>query len=151
MNQLKRNFYLVEITKIKRGNSHGCIKNAKPYFVLAIIDAISNGILEENKICYPNKDLEDIYMRICIMNEPHNKPTPILLPLLHLRSETFYDIKWKGIPFKSSPKAHSPSGKYLRDNFDYSFLDADLWALLQDPVFRSDIKKTIIAFYLKNK
>lgn len=33
MNQLKRNFYLVEITKIKRGNSHGCIKNAKPYFV----------------------------------------------------------------------------------------------------------------------
>ena len=58
MNQLKRNFYLVEITKIKRGNSHGCIKNAKPYFVLAIIDAISNGVLKRIRYAIPIKILK---------------------------------------------------------------------------------------------
>lgn len=150
MNQLKRKYYLSEVAKIKRGNSHGRFINAKPFFVLALIEAISNNLLKDNRIYYPNKELERVYLDLCIGYEPSYNPTPMILPLLHLRGESFYKIKWKGIPFVSSPKAHSPSGKFLKDNFDYSFLDLELWDLLQDPSFRSEIKQVIIDSFLRN-
>ena len=149
MNQLKRKYYLAEVLKIKRGNFRGRFINAKPYFVLALIEAIERNRLKENKIYYPNIELETIYSEIIEAYEPKSTNTPWILPLLHLRSESFYKIKWKGIPFESSPRAHSASGKFLRDNFDYSYVDTDLWDLLQDSSFRAEMKQMIINFFLK--
>ena len=149
MNPLKRTYYLAEVAKIKRGNYHGRFINAKPFFMLALVEAISSGVLKENKISFPQKALEEIYLDLSVGYEPSNNPTPMILPLLHLRGESFYNIKWKGSPFVSSPKAHSPSSKYLRDNFDYSYLDAELWDLLQDPFFRNEIKQVLIDSFIK--
>ena len=149
MNQLKRKYYLAEIVKIKRGNSNGRFINAKPYFVLSLIEAIEENCLKENKIFYPNVILENIYLKIFREYEPKATPSPWILPLLHLRGESFYNIKWKGIPFVSSSKAHSASGKFLKENFDYSYVDTDLWVLLQDSSFRVEMKQMIINFFLK--
>lgn len=150
MNPLKRKYYLSEIAKMKRGNYNGRFINAKPYFMLALIEAVSDNILQENRIYYPNKELERIYLDLCIGYDPNSNPTPMILPLLHLRGESFYKIKWKGVPFVSSPKAHSPSGKFLKENFDYSFLDFDLWELLQDASFRTEIRQIIIDSFIRN-
>lgn len=151
MSLLKRKYYLSEIAKLHRGNSYGRFVNAKPFFLLALIEAISDNILKENRIYFPNEELEKIYVNICEEYEPKIKPTPIILPLVHLRTESFYDIKWKGRPFVSSPKAHSPSGKYLRENFDYSFIDPELWNLLQDNSFRIDFRNFVINMFLPTK
>ena len=49
--------YKTTILKIKRGHNNGVVSNAKPILVLAIIEAIDEGILLGNKINFPNDNL----------------------------------------------------------------------------------------------
>ena len=151
MNDLKRKYYQNEILKISRGNSHGVFINAKPLYILSLIYAIQHRVLTENIITFSNKALENIYMTVCETHEAHRNATPFLLPYFHLTGCTFYHINWKGQPFKPSPKAHTPSAKYLRENVNYAYLDPSLWNLLQYPEVREEYKQLIIDFFLKPK
>lgn len=150
MNELKKRYYQAELLKIKRGNARGTLINAKPLYLLAIIEAINIGTLSSNIISYPCKTVEKLYNLMYVVHDPARKVSPFVLPYYHLIGETFYHIKWKGKPFETSPHAHSPSQKYIRSNVDYAYLDADLWNLLQDPAVREEYKKLIIDFYLRS-
>jgi predicted restriction endonuclease len=92
-----------------------------------------------------------LYYDICQQYEPNRTPSPYILPYFHLVSESFYHIDWSGVPFVPSPNAHSPSGKYIKENAKYSFLDQALWDLLQDFNVREEFRETIINFFLKSK
>jgi putative restriction endonuclease len=132
MNQLKKRYYQAELLKIKRGNARGTLINAKPLYLLAIIEAINIGTLSSNIIRYPSQTVEKLYNLMYVIHEP-----------------TFYHIRWKGRQYEKSPHSHSPSRRYLRENVDYAYLDTDLWDLLQDPAVREEYKELIIDFYLK--
>lgn len=151
MNELKRKYYQSEILKISRGNSHGVFVNAKPLYVLALIYAIEKRILRQNLISFPNESIKDLYKTFCEEYEPHRPITPFTLPYFHLSSCSYYQIEWKGIPFIPSPKAHSPSAKYLEANVKYAYLDTALWDLLQYSEVREEYKQLIIDFFLKPK
>lgn len=56
--------YRTALLKTKRGNNRGVFSNAKPLFVLAIINAIEEGVVIGNKIEFTNKELEDIYRKV---------------------------------------------------------------------------------------
>ena len=100
----------------KRGNSHGIFSNAKPIFVITIIDAIQEGLIKENRIDYKNSDIENIYIdnyRHCSgsgeeLFRANIKVTPYNLPFFHLNAEPYYHIKWNEgvVPPK---QAKSPS------------------------------------------
>jgi putative restriction endonuclease len=149
MNQLKKRYYQAELLKIKRGNARGTLINAKPLYLLAIIEAINIGTLSSNIIRYPSQTVEKLYNLMYVIHEPNKKVSPFELPFYHLIGETFYHIRWKGRQYEKSPHSHSPSRRYLRENVDYAYLDTDLWDLLQDPAVREEYKELIIDFYLK--
>ena len=93
--------YKTTILKIKRGHNNGVVSNAKPILVLAIIEAIDEGILLGNKINFPNDNLQELYATIYSRNyssdgiyRANAKFTPFNLPYFHLNAEEFYHIKW---------------------------------------------------------
>lgn len=151
MNELKRKYYQSEILKISRGNSHGVFINAKPLYVLALIYAIEKRVLTKNIIAFPNESIKDIYLTLCEAYEPNRPITPFTLPYFHLSSSSYYQIDWKGNPFKPSPKGHSPSAKYLEANVNHAYLDAALWDLLQNHEVREEYKQLIIDFFMEPK
>lgn len=132
--------------RLSRGNHHGVFSNAKPLFILAIIDSIPN-ILYNNRIEITNNYFIEIYkLQSKIYNQ--GKPTPIEKPLYHLKSEDFYQLVWKGNNIHKI--VNSPSAKYLRENLAYAKLDDELWLLLQVQENRDYLKQVIINRYLKN-
>lgn len=151
MNELKRKYYQNEILKISRGNSHGVFINAKPLYVLSLIYAIQHRVITENIITFPNEGLANVYKTVCKTYEADRNVTPFTLPYFHLSGSSYYHINWKGVPFRPSPKGHSPSGKYLTENVDYAYLDTALWELLQYHEVREEYKQLIIDFFLKPK
>lgn len=146
------------LLKTKRGNNHGVFSNAKPIFVITIIDAINEGLIIGNKIDFNNKDIENLYIDnyrrySCADNElyrANTKVTPYNLPFFHLNAESYYHIKWKEgvVPPK---QAQSPSSKYLKANIEYTYLDSELWDLFQSPEVRYDFKNDLIERFIKTE
>lgn len=151
MNELKRKYYQTELIRIHRGNSRGVFINAKPLYLITLIECVEKGILTENKIAYPSPEVEKNYLSVCERFEPHKKISPYILPYFHTTTESFYEIKWKGSKFIPSRHAHSPSSKYLKENVSYACLDEALWDLLQEPSIREQYKELIVNFFLRAK
>ena len=63
MNELKRKYYQTELIRIHRGNSRGVFINAKPLYVISLIECIDKGILLENKKEYPATEIEKEYLK----------------------------------------------------------------------------------------
>ena len=148
MNELKRKYYQTELIRIHRGNSRGVFINAKPLYVISLIECIDKGILLENKIEYPAPEIEKVYLETCEKYEPGRKLSPFILPYFHISTESFYDIQWKGTKFVPSRHAHSPSGKYLKENVSYAYLDEALFDLLQYDANRQVLSRVLIETYL---
>jgi putative restriction endonuclease len=148
--------YLGLLLSTKRGNSHGIFSNAKPIFVISIIDAIEEGVIIGNTIRFDNKELLEIYSGNYVSTftdedsvyRANLNITPYNLPFFHLNSEPYYHIKWNDgvVPPR---QAQSPSNMYIRKNVDYAYLDEPLWNLLQDSAIREEFKQKIINHYLK--
>ena len=155
---LSTEFYKKIIMQTKRGNNHGIISNAKPIFVLTIIEAISEGFIIGNKILFNNIELIGLYKSNYIKyNNKGNRVyrnavniTPFRMPYFHLNAEPYYHIKWKEkvVPPKQST---SPSNKFLANNVDYSYMDDELWRLLQSLDVRNELINTIINHFLSHK
>ena len=149
--------YKVRILKTKRGHKNGVFSNAKPIMILAIIEAIDEGLLLGTCIHFPNNELQNLYATIYSRNYTNEgiyranaNKTPFNMPYFHLNAEDFYNIKWK--PGVIPPRqAESPSGKFLAENVDYAYLDDTLWELLQDKSVREEYKEAIITHFLKTE
>ena len=139
------------LLQTKRGNSHGVFSNAKPAYLLSIIDAIEVGCIVGNKILYENIELQELYKSDFrkyqygegLLFKANVNITPYSLPFFHLNAEPYYHIKWKE-NVTPPRQAQSPSNKYLRNNVEFSFLDNELWTLLQDANFRKSMRQAII-------
>lgn len=151
MSLLSKKYYITQVLRTRCGNHRGRIIIAKPLFLLAIIEAIEKGFVQNNAIYLDNKQIAKLYEDTCKKYEPNYKPSPIILPFYHLSKDSFYNIKWSGKPFKISPHAHSPSGKYLRENVEFAHLDSALWDLLQDANVREEFREQIIDFFIRKK
>lgn len=143
--------YKQALLKTHRGNRGGVFSNAKPLFVIAIIDAIKAGLITNNAITIDNKELEAIYKKLFVScDENYDGPissniktTPFQMPFFHLNQESYYHIKWK--PGTKPPaQANSPSRKYLKENVQYAYLDEELWNILQDSNNRRLLRDSIV-------
>lgn len=137
---LRLQLYSELILKITRGNYRGVFSNAKPIYLLALIDSIP--FLKFNKIKLEIKLLNDLYSSNLSKYDPNCKAS-LTLPFFHLDTEPFYELVWKS---SERPKthAHTPSATYLREYLDYAKLDDDLWCLLQDENNRKYLRDCII-------
>jgi len=148
--------YKDSLLKTKRGNNHGVFSNAKPIYIISLIDAIGEGVILGNKIPFECEQLVEIYTNLFKLEQDNGETlfranstlTPYNLPYFHLNSESYYHIKWKEgvIPPK---QAQSPSSKYLKENVDFAYLDDELWNLLQCAEIRADIRASLIKKFIE--
>lgn len=147
MSDLISSYYDSLLLSIHRGWTKGRFSNAKPLYIISIIDLIDCGLLLENKLYYDDM-LKSSYTKTCKLYEPDIKIAPFFKPYFHLAREEFYNIKWKeGV--LPEHKWHTPSGKFLREHVVYSFLDENLWSLLQNAQYRQYTKNNIVNHYLR--
>jgi len=144
MKNLAIELYRDMFLRLNRGNHCGVFSNAKPLFLLAVIDSIPC-IINNNRIEITNKCFAELYRHKYKIYKQGN-PTPIEKPLYHLHTEDFYSLVWDN-GFKQNIKI-SPTAKYLREHLAYAKLDDDLWALLQEQKNRDYLKQVIINRYL---
>lgn len=145
---LKTTYYKNILLETHQGNILGVPSKAKPVFLLALFEAIEEGIVLGNMFKLPFSELKKIYIRLFKEFDPEKKATPIIKPFYHLNSEPYYMIKWKSgtiIP----KQAHTPSLMFLKSQVEFATLDDELWDLLQDPAIRNDYREAIINKFLK--
>ena len=131
---------------IRRGNGVNGKSNAKPLFLLSIVENISLMRLKQNVIMWNDEHLIYSYdgLHRYVDEIGH---VPLIVPYYHLCSSEFYHLCW--IKECRPPiKGHTPSAKYLRENLLYAKLDDELWDLLQEAENREYLKRCIIERYL---
>ena len=135
--------YRVMLLQMRRSViAGGVVINAKPVFVLTLIDVIESGLVSSNHFPY-TKDLADAYQKRWINHITNMAPTPICKPFFHLTNDQFWHIQWKEpVSFTSS------SDKKMRDYVEYGYLDNALWDLLQDQENRDSYRKEIVNYFL---
>lgn len=139
------NIFSELFSKITRGNFRGVFSNAKPIYLLSIIDLIQ--VKQDNRFLLSDKILNGLYLDNLNQFDKSCK-TALINPYFHLDSEPFYELIWKSDE-RPETNSHTPSAKYLRENLAYAKLDDDLWKLLQVLENREYLKQVIINRYLK--
>lgn len=145
---LKATYYRSLLLGIHRGNYRGEFSNAKPLYMIALMQAIEDGIINANKIDF-SELLNKTMQKVSMVYEPDKKPSPLELPFFHMNRESFYYIKY--VCGANPPSfTHTPSAKFLRENVEYACLDDQFWDLLQDKETREEYKQAIINYFINN-
>ncbi len=139
------NLYRTMMLQIRRSVVRGgIVVNAKPLFILALIEAIRKGLPNPNIFEYA-ESLEKIYTEKWKSFYPSIPPTPICKPFFHLVNDGFWSIKWKA-GFVEPPA----TDKKMRDNVEYGYLDNALWDVLQEEETRQYYESQIISYFLSD-
>lgn len=144
MNTYALDMYRQMFASLRRGNIKGVYSNAKPIFLLSIIDYTTH-LENPNHFVWGDKALENIYISNFKAYDTA-VPTPFWKPFYYMSSEPFYDLIWQEPPNEKAIK--HPSGKTLKDFLSFVKLDDELWELLQDPGNREYLRNCIIKHYL---
>lgn len=129
--------YTQMIMRINQAIVHGKKILAKPALLVAVIDNISSGKIQRNRIPI-TESLEEKYKYTG--KSLFERLTSIAMPFWHLQSDKFWFLE----PPYPNAKNFSPSKKWLIDNIKYARLDDDLWYLLQDEAWRNKLRNFIV-------
>jgi putative restriction endonuclease len=117
----------------QRGNAH-----YKPILLLSVIDLVSQGLIEENKITVSD-ELIDTFQKYWILFGSPTYKGGLHYPFLHLQSEEFWHLT-----FRSSFNGLQPKTiKKLKEAVEYASLDNLLFSLIQEPSSREQLVDTI--------
>lgn len=147
MNEFALKLYNDMLLGIKRGNGINGKSNAKPLFLLSIIECISLMKLKQNIIKWDDQSLIESYNAFNRHYNQVNK-SAMTVPYYHLCTSPFYHLIWKDESNRPPIKGKTPSEKYLRDNLQHASLDDELWDLLQEAESREYLRRNIITRYL---
>lgn len=147
MNSFVLDMYRQMFASLRRGNIKGVYSNAKPIFLISIIDYVTH-LENPNKIIWGDKKFENIYFSNFKIYDS-SVPTPFWKPFYYMSSEPFYDFIWQEPP--NDKLLRRPSGKLLKDYLSFAKLDDELWELLQVPENREYLRNCIINQYLSYK
>ena len=144
MNTFVLDMYRQMFASLRRGNIKGVYSNAKPIFLISIIDYITH-LKNPNHFIWGDKNFEDIYISNFKIYDS-SVPTPLWKPFYYMSSEPFYDLIWQEPP--NDKLLRRPSGKLLKGHLSFAKLDDELWDLLQAPENREYLRNCIINQYL---
>ncbi|MEL4895944.1 HNH endonuclease [Crocosphaera sp. Alani8] len=124
----------------------------KPILILSIIELIERGKITRNKI-YLTPELIATFLKLWSHLEIDRNPD-IGLPFYHLRSDGFWHFKANlGFEFIENPqsKVKVRTIKNLKEAVDYAYFDPELFILLSDSTFRSQLTLTLIDSWFSDK
>lgn len=144
---LKLQYYKIAFMRIRRGNYRGRVINAKPIFLISILELISKGLLKDNRIYYSSMLQEEFCKQHSIF-DPLIPTTPLYKPFLHLSQEV--EAFWH-LQYNSPCEKIVFSDLFIRDHVNYASFDNALWDLLQDDESRALLKNVLIQTFLTEK
>ncbi len=140
--------YIREFSSLRIDRAHGNAPH-QPVLLLSIIEQIEQGQIENNEIP-PSPHLVEVFLKY--WNSITNRKPNIALPFFHLKSRSF----WHHHPNPDYEKAlevvtQIKTFSQLRKIISHASLDEDLFALLNQPLEREILRKTLIDKYLPHR
>ncbi len=137
--------YVQKIKRLRVDRAHGVAPH-KPLLLLAVIELIERGQIQENKISL-SPDLAETFIKY--WSKVTDRKPNIALPFFHLRSDGFWHLH----PNTGYEKVLDVADRItaisrLREVIAYVSLDDDLFVLLTDASNREIIRQTLIYVYL---
>ena len=135
-------YYAKRIMNIRQAKIRGEVIMAKPVLLLALIDGIGDNVFVDNEFGLTGW-LEEHYlmlMRKYTCSSQFSSITGIENPFWHLATDGFWTLQYRIDP----PKGTSPSKRWLKDNVEFAYFDESLWILLQNKVWRMQLRNYII-------
>ena len=137
--------YVQKMKRLRVDRAHGVAPH-KPLLLLAVIELIERGQIQENKISL-SPDLAETFIKY--WSKVTDRRPNIALPFFHLKSDGF----WRLHPNPGYEKALDVADRItaisrLREVIAYVSLDDDLFVLLTDASNREIIRQTLIYVYL---
>ncbi|MFU8813623.1 MAG: HNH endonuclease [Balneolaceae bacterium] len=119
----------------------------KPFLLLAIMDGIEQGWIQDNRIEL-TQPLIETFFEYWNRLMGKDQATTIALPFYHMKSEGFWKLRYKdGKPeYKSSPSLGG-----LIDRTHHAELDDELYNLMARPDGRSEIRSLLIHTYFSGE
>ena len=147
MNHYTLDLYRQMFLSLKRGRSGNRKSNAKPIFLLSIIEIVP--YLKGNLIPLSAPLLREYYKTNCEAYDT-GKSAALILLYYHMHTEPLYSLCWNDENNITSI-SHSPSVKELLQYIRGSKLDDELWELLQDESNRSYLRECLIKYYFTSE
>ena len=135
-------YYTKRISNIQQAKIHGEVIVAKQVLLLAIIDGIELNVFAGNKFQL-TEWLEERYMSLMrkyMYHSQFDKPTDISNPFWHLATDGFWHLQLK----TEAEKGVSPSRAWLKENVKCARFDDDLWVLLENKEWRTQLREFIV-------
>lgn len=138
--------YVQKMKRLRVDRAHGVAPH-KPLLLLAVIELIDRGQIQENKIPL-SPELAETFIKY--WSKVTDRKPNIALPFFHLKSDGF----WHFHPNPGYEKALDVADRItavsrLREVIVYASLDEDLFALLSDASDREIIRQTLIYIYFR--
>ncbi len=134
--------YTERIMSLRQAKIHGEVIVAKPVLMLALIDGVEAGGFSNNRFML-NEWLEQQYLALIKHYTRHSQfpnPADISNPFWHLQTDGFWHLNLKADVAEGS----TPSKRWLKENVTYGHFDDDLWVLLQNKVWRKELRDFIV-------
>lgn len=121
----------------------------KPALLLAVLDGIEDGSIQDNRI-YITPELLAAFRSLCrdLSTSALFRANDFSLPFYHLSGDGFWHLRTlPGLEVLLTASRSVKSLGSLRDTVDYAYLDAELWALLQAPGAREELRQALLHRY----
>ncbi|WP_400193043.1 HNH endonuclease [Hymenobacter sp. B81] len=121
----------------------------KPALLLAVLDGIEDGSILGNRI-YITPELLAAFRSLCgaLSASALFKANDFSLPFYHLSGDKFWHLRTRpGLEVLLTASRSVKSFRSLRETVDYAFLDAELWAQLQQPAAREELRQALLGRY----
>lgn len=144
------NPYLHRFThlRVARSRQHGEAPY-KPALLLAVLDGIEDGNIQDNRI-YITPELLAAFRRLChdLSASALFRANDFSLPFYHLTGDGFWHLRtFPGLEVLLTTSRSVKSFRSLTDTVEYAYLDAELWALLQDAIPREELRQALLHRY----
>ncbi|WP_180754362.1 HNH endonuclease [Hymenobacter sp. DG01] len=134
--------------RVARSRQHGEAPY-KPALLLAVLDGIEDGSIQDNHI-YITPELLAAFRSLCrdLSTSALFRANDFSLPFYHLTGDGFWHLRTlPGMEMVLTASRPVKSLRSLRETVEYATLDAELWALLQEPVAREELRQALLHRY----
>ncbi|UYZ58169.1 HNH endonuclease [Hymenobacter latericus] len=134
--------------RVARSRQHGEAPY-KPALLLAVLDGIEDGSIQDNRV-YITPELLAAFRSICrdLSTSALFRANDFSLPFYHLSGDGFWHLRTlPGLEVLLTASRSVKSFRNLRDTVEYAYLDAELWALLQQPAAREELRQALLLRY----
>ncbi|PWN05449.1 HNH endonuclease [Rhodohalobacter mucosus] len=115
----------------------------KPFLLLSILDGIDQGWITDNRIEL-SRELIDTFFLYWNATMGTDKVTTIALPFFHMKSEPFWELKYRE---GEKEYTYSPSLGSLQSRVEYAILKPDLYRLMDMMWERNALRQLLAGHY----